>query len=295
MATLINKNPERRVQYKINANKTEIMFPNLECLSAALLRDLLPSGSTPAGDSAYITDASDLVPVESLKVNIQAAQAGSGDPSPSNVRQITAWDSIKVTVTNGKQSTDPDYVSQDHTIPLGRTVYGGTLVVTTGELTTTWAGITLDGSESWYKSGTLFYTECNDLAKSNKYGSYMLCDKMTLYSNQGNSEFKASDYGITGYYDATNEYPGQNWIYVHVASASTVEDLKSWLSNNPVLVVYTLTTPQTYALTPQQVTLLKGINNVFADAGTVEVKYSADIQGYIDKKIAEVQALVLES
>lgn len=50
-------------------------------------------------------------------------------------------------------------------------------------------------------------------------------------------------------------------------------------------VVYELATPQTYNLTPTEVDLLLGTNNVWADTGDTEVTYKADIQGYIDKKI----------
>ena len=59
-------------------------------------------------------------------------------------------------------------------------------------------------------------------------------------------------------------------------------------------VVYTLATPQTYQLTPTEVDLLLGTNNVWTDSGEVEVTYKADIGKYVDKKITELQALVLE-
>ena len=50
-------------------------------------------------------------------------------------------------------------------------------------------------------------------------------------------------------------------------------------------LVYELATPQTYQLTPTDIALLQGQNNVWADTGDTEVTYKADIQGYIDKKI----------
>ena len=50
-------------------------------------------------------------------------------------------------------------------------------------------------------------------------------------------------------------------------------------------VAYTLATPQTYQLTPTEVQLLLGTNNVWSD-GDVTVAYNADIQRYIDKKLA---------
>ena len=50
-------------------------------------------------------------------------------------------------------------------------------------------------------------------------------------------------------------------------------------------VVYELATPQTYQLTPTEVALLKGQNNVWTDSGEVEVTYKADVGLYIDKRL----------
>ena len=61
-------------------------------------------------------------------------------------------------------------------------------------------------------------------------------------------------------------------------------------------IVWYLANPVTYQLTNQQVIeLLKGANNVWADTGDVAVEYPADTKLYIDGKIAEIQALILEN
>ena len=53
-------------------------------------------------------------------------------------------------------------------------------------------------------------------------------------------------------------------------------------------LVYPLATPQTYQLTPVQVACLLGQNNVWANCGDIdEVKYKADVQRYIEKKLGE--------
>ena len=59
-------------------------------------------------------------------------------------------------------------------------------------------------------------------------------------------------------------------------------------------VVYELATPITYTLTPQEIRTLLGTNNIWADTGDVTVGYKADTKLYIDKKFAELQALILE-
>ena len=52
-------------------------------------------------------------------------------------------------------------------------------------------------------------------------------------------------------------------------------------------VVYELATPQTYQLTPTEVTTLLGDNTIWADTGDTTAEYRADTKLYISKKIAE--------
>ena len=58
--------------------------------------ELLPLG-TASGKPAIVTDAKLGTTFKRLKVAIEPVQAGSGDPSPDNVRPISGWDTVKVT------------------------------------------------------------------------------------------------------------------------------------------------------------------------------------------------------
>ena len=49
-------------------------------------------------DIATFTDGSNL-PMPSLKVGIEPIQEGSGDPSPTNIRPISGWDEVNVSVS----------------------------------------------------------------------------------------------------------------------------------------------------------------------------------------------------
>ena len=49
----------------------------------------------------------------------------------------------------------------------------------------------------------------------------------------------------------------------------------------------------TYNIAPIPLSASEGVNNIFADCGDIEVSFKQGIQEYIDKKIAETQALVL--
>lgn len=52
-----------------------------------------------SGSIASFSDGGDELPMKSLKVNIVPKQSGSGDPSPSNVRAISGWDSVNTNAT----------------------------------------------------------------------------------------------------------------------------------------------------------------------------------------------------
>lgn len=51
-------------------------------------------------------------------------------------------------------------------------------------------------------------------------------------------------------------------------------------------VCYELASPLTYDLTPQQVDMLFGLNNVWSDTGTTTINYIADTKEYVDNKVA---------
>ena len=63
-----------------------------------------------SGPVASFSDGADMVPVKDLSIVMEPVQAGSGDPSPSNVRPITGWMGAKVQRTgkNLFDKNDPD-------------------------------------------------------------------------------------------------------------------------------------------------------------------------------------------
>lgn len=76
--------------------------------------------------------------------------------------------------------------------------------------------------------------------------------------------------------DGTHGYSSASELY---AAANT------YLQANPLDICYTLATPLTYHLTPQQVTALLGANNIWADTGDVYVTYGnylSSLKSYID-------------
>ena len=68
----------------VNGHTVDIDVPNI-------LKDL------PTGSISTVNDAAPL-PLNALKVSVEAVQSGSGTPSPSNIRPIIGWDSGEIGV-----------------------------------------------------------------------------------------------------------------------------------------------------------------------------------------------------
>lgn len=73
--------------------------------------------------------------------------------------------------------------------------------------------------------------------------------------------------------------------YPSTLVGTTLESLNAYVAGTPLRVVYPLQTPYTVQLTPQQLELLKGCNNVWSDNGDTTLVYLADTKLYIDKVV----------
>ena len=76
-------------------------------------------------------------------------------------------------------------------------------------------------------------------------------------------------------YDSNNVgYIGSSNINIKMTSVATVDDVKALFAANPLQICYSLATPVTYQLTPTEVQMLLGTNNIWADTGDIlEGKY----------------------
>lgn len=90
-----------------------------------------------------------------VKATWQPRQAGTGDPSPENVRPITGLDEVTVTLSDGIGT------GTTATLSLPSTVYGGKVDLATGEGVETWTAVEFNGSEEWrYNAGyDAFYVD----------------------------------------------------------------------------------------------------------------------------------------
>jgi len=168
------------------------------------------------------------------------------------------------------------------------TIYGGTLDVVSGVLTVTHASYdlaALDWSSSAPDAHIFrgFYPTVNPPKETS---GLVAADAISSeYTVKAYSPLSAADDGKFGL------GAGKFIIIDHRYSA--IADFVTHIAD--VQMVAKLATPQTYQLTPTEVRTILGGNTIYTDAGDVSVEYIADTKLYIDNKIAELQALVLEN
>ena len=201
---------------------------------------------------AYTADALDIT------IAIEPVQTGSGDPSPTNVRPISGWTGANVVVSPTTDAQDGTTYPISWQAEAG-TVYGGTLDVTTGLLTVTMAKVNL-GALDW--------------TVSSAFGG---CFASSIYGMRMNTAASiCSNYKSTNTMSAKLDkviYTKNNGdtIYAKDSTYTSAASFKTAMSG--VKLVYELATPQTYKLTPTQIALLEGVNNVWADTGDTTVAY----------------------
>lgn len=217
--------------------------------------DIFGEGS---GSVVTITDGAEAGLAECI-AEIEATQSGSGTPSPSNVRPIVGRSEVNITVSDG----ETDNVT---TIPLDRTVYGGTLDVTRGILTDEVGDLisfTSDNVNVW--SGVA--TSSQGVTRFYTTPSYV-----------GRTLLQSDSYELSPNYNTqtdiiTTSVDGRIIITPTFGQGKTLEEFKALLATYPFNIKMTLATPQTYTLTPEEVSTILGYNNISADSGDVSVVY----------------------
>lgn len=235
-----------------------------------------PNVEAETGSIVSISDGAGGIPVKSLVVGIEPAQAGSGDPNPTNVRPISGWTGVEVTVSPTTDAEDGD--TYDITFPSeAGTVYGGTLNVTTGVLTVDMAIVDM-GTLNWmyYSAQKRIVAEVNSGKPAND--NIGLDGACSVYKVVNTSYRLAPDKSVViGNNFISNSYAA---MVVHDEDYTDAETFKTAVSGQTL--VFPIRTPVTYQLTPTEVTTLLGTNNVWADTGDSTVEYRADTKLYID-------------
>lgn len=174
-------------------------------------------------------------------------------------------------IEKGSVSTPYEpYINTTATISFGSagTVYGGYVDLVSGKLVVDKGYKEFDGSSDEAISlygGNRFTIAISDYTSpSSTLVDNILCNRLETISKnyQGSAAYKIS-----------GSDTGAHAIMINVGE-TTVTDVRTWLSNNPIQVVYPLTTPQEYQLTPAQLRSLVGANRLTSSTGEVtEVEY----------------------
>lgn len=166
------------------------------------------------------------------------------------------------------------------TIPFGQTVYGGTLDVVSGKLSITRVLQNM-GDLTWYKARDLME------AIPNNAKGFPTDDVSTALCSQ----YKTVSYGTVYAYaeDKTIAFASNGRVYVY--DTTYTDNIAFKTAMNGVQLAYELATPIEIDLTPTEVKSLLGDNNVWADAGEVEVEYRADTTLAYNKLMAMIASL----
>ncbi len=158
----------------------------------------------------------------------------------------------------------------------------------------------LDGTENWQINGTEHkYFILMGSANGPEFGEYSkeligLCDKTKIisYRNLDN----ASDYGIAFIY-----FWRCNFADCDANNGATVDDLKLFLAENPMKIMYAGASIET-PLTAEQISAYKALHTnkptttiTNSDNAHMAVDYTADTKAYIDNKFAELQAAIIST
>lgn len=220
-------------------------------------------------------------PEGGLPINIAAEfgpiQAGTGDPSPENVRPISGRTEVNV----WREATYDTSAEPILTIPLGQTVYGGRLNVTSGVLTVDMAMVDM-GSLTWmYREGSglgdYFYANFSGIKYAGDFTSTTYPILTSMYKMTARSQ-NFVNYCMCVDGIQTQRLPSQ--VQVKDSRYTNAATFKTAMSG--VQLCYELAQPVTVQLSPQTINSLLGQNNVWSDAGDVSVTWKEKLytEGY---------------
>lgn len=219
----------------------------------------------------------------SHKIQVEKGSTATSFAPYSNICPITGW--TMVNLYRAGQNLEDAQVFRFPFPSEAGVVYGGTLDAVTGELVVDKYLYVYDGTEAFSKSTTALNGFYNILVggSPHSYWPRMLHyqTSQTPITDECSSMFiptvtlnvYRNNYGYV-YFDS-----GQNFNADPEIFGTTVDSFKQKLAEfyaagTPVSVFCKIGTPITYQLTPQEITTLLGQNNIWADTGDIEVKFT---------------------
>ena len=232
------------------------------------------------GDAAVFSFTTDCkAPLDIIKGKITPVQSGSGTPSPQNVRPISGFSALNVTLADGDMQT-----VDTATVNFGQTVYDGSLDVTRGKANETHA-LTPLNNKTWGKSGNKFYTKAFvDAPEGTAFTGNFMCAIGTPVNKDWN-QLAVGECCLRNGLDVIGK-----WSFVYCTDEySTIEEFVSAL-NADCTITYPLATPIEITTTPETVLSIAGDNNIFLDTGNLtEIAYFEGAEDNLIKLIKACQ------
>jgi hypothetical protein len=227
-------------------------------------------------NTAQVTvyDGADNLGVDDIQIGIEPIQAGSGEPGPRNIRRISGVTGVTLVREAGDDTVTYETLFEDE----AGTVYSGVFNPMTGKLAVDRVLVTkrcvdmdnVDIQPGWNNSGI------REIVGDNVSGVFT---NQTL--NVGTS------YGVDTTGD--NDLLYLDYDHYHMRQSE-------WKNTEiTVQVCVMLAEPVEYTFDSYIPTVQLGENTFTVTGGKIAyLKYPCDTKAYVDHKIAEVQALVLE-
>lgn len=209
---------------------------------------------TVSGDIITINDAAPMN-AKHVIVYIEPLQAGSGNPSPDNVRSINGWTNVDININNNTVNIE---------LPIdGESVYGGTLDVTNGTLTIDRRNIVISDSVSIARNNAQQYyvyaSALPEIKQPSERNNSIISDK---FARAGTS------FAQTGVcFLNTNGTIRFNTLSTYESASAMINDI------GPIQFIYPLASPQIYQLSPTDILLSDGANTIYANCGSMELEY----------------------
>lgn len=228
---------------------------------------------TATGNPVTLTDAVAGNAID-VSAEIVASQSGSGTPSPTNIRPISGFSSVTITREDAQGQT------ATVTVALGSTVYGGTLDLTSGELTVTHAIVDMgDLSWTYYQPNEVFLTDSITDKKKELRNLISSCYKIS--SGSGAPSMENGD--ILG---------SSTTVRVLVKNTAYNDATVFQTAMTGQKILYELATPTTTTLTAAQLALVKGQNTLTCNSGDMSITYKASGLDALKERVDELEDAV---
>lgn len=198
--------------------------------------------------------------------------------------------------SNETDATFEPYSLSELSLDLPETVYGGTLDLESGELVCDYGIVDL-GTLTW----TYRYEIAAGIFSTTSISNYKLASNLKAFCS--NYDYKNTVKNINKVTQDKSFYfyylTGSSTIsfYIKDSAYTTAADFKTAMSG--VQLCYELAIPRTYHLTPAQLALLKGTNNISTNAKTVQVTYRngvlATLEDVVDSTEVAKQSVLGEA